>query len=110
MPRLGLKNVAYNVGLFNETLPTFLASMAHKETAFIHVDGDLYASAKDVLCSFVQRDAIVNRRLAVPRDPFHILYSFSKRFSAMFSRNIKNIREYRPYLEPYSCHIREYRP
>lgn len=65
VPRLGLKNVAYNVGLFNETLPTFLASMAHKETAFIHVDGDLYASAKDVLCSFVQRDAIVNGTVIV---------------------------------------------
>ena len=65
MPRLGLKNVANNVGLFNETLPTFLASMAHKETAFIHVDGDLYASAKDVLCSFVQRDAIVNGTVIV---------------------------------------------
>ena len=40
----------------------------------------------------------------------HILYSFSKRFSAIFSKNIKNIGEYRPYLELYSCHIREYRP
>ena len=31
-------------------------------------------------------------------------------FEAIFSKNIKNIGEYRPYLELYSCHIREYRP
>ena len=42
-------------------------------------------------------------RDAPARWPVHvflpILYSFSKRFSAIFSRNIKNIGEYRPYSE-----------
>jgi len=65
VPRLGLKNVAYSVGLFNETLPSFLAAMASKKAAFIHVDSHLYASAKDVLCSFVQRDAIANGTVVV---------------------------------------------
>ncbi len=55
VPRLGLKNVAYIVGLFNETLPSFLRTMSDKPAAFLHIDGDLYVSARDVLCGFEKR-------------------------------------------------------
>ena len=65
VPRLGLKNVAYSVGLFNESLPSFLETMSHKKAAFVHVDGDLYDSAKDVLCSFVERNMITNGTVVV---------------------------------------------
>lgn len=55
VPRLGLKNVAYIVGLFNQTLPSFLRTMSDKPVAFLHIDGDLYTSARDVLCGFERK-------------------------------------------------------
>jgi hypothetical protein len=53
-------NVTLVVGLFQDTLPSFLA--AHKETvAFVHIDCDLYSSTKFVLASLRPRliDTIV---------------------------------------------------
>jgi len=55
VPKLGLNNVAYTVGLFADTLPSFLKTMLHQTAAFLHIDGDLYASARDVLCAFEDR-------------------------------------------------------
>ena len=52
VPTLRLKNVAYSVGLFNDTLPSFLTSVSDKAAAFLHIDVDLYSSARDVLCAF----------------------------------------------------------
>ena len=42
------KNVKLVKGLFSETLPKFLEKF-EGDAAFVHIDGDLYSSAKDVL-------------------------------------------------------------
>ena len=42
-------NVTIVKGLFDDTLPGFLAEHADKRVAFLHIDCDLYSSAKTVL-------------------------------------------------------------
>ena len=58
VPRLGLKNVAFTVGLFADTLPSFLASTAYSKASFLHIDADLYSSTRDVLCSFQNKSML----------------------------------------------------
>ena len=41
------KNVILHVGLFSETLPQFVSSL-QEDVAFLHVDCDLYSSAKEI--------------------------------------------------------------
>tara|TARA_B110000858_G_scaffold8167_2_gene8759 strand:+ start:2453 stop:3151 length:699 start_codon:yes stop_codon:yes gene_type:complete len=65
VPRLGLKNVAYSVGLFNQTLPSFFKSMSDKPASFLHIDGDLYVSARDVLCGFEEKNMLRNGTVIV---------------------------------------------
>lgn len=48
-PSLTQTNVAYFVGLFNETLPYFLSDVPNSTISFLHVDCDLYSSAFYVL-------------------------------------------------------------
>ena len=48
-PQLAEKNVAYRIGWFNETLPSFLQSEHPRASiAFMHIDSDLYSSAATV--------------------------------------------------------------
>jgi hypothetical protein len=45
-------NVKLHVGIFSETVPEFLEQLqeSHKSIRFIHIDSDLYSSARDILC------------------------------------------------------------
>jgi len=54
-------NVAFHKGWFEDTLPIFLSSTSEK-VAFVHIDSDLYSSAKtvlDCLASRIKRGTIV---------------------------------------------------
>lgn len=42
-------NIAFVIGLFNETLPQFLKEHANRKISFLHIDSDLYSSAHYVL-------------------------------------------------------------
>ena len=48
-PSLAERNVAFIVGWFNETLPSFVSEHADRKVSLLHVDSDLYSSAHYVL-------------------------------------------------------------
>lgn len=48
-PVMKYHNIAFIIGLFNETLPTFLKENRHKTVSFLHIDSDLYSSCFFVL-------------------------------------------------------------
>lgn len=48
-PHIPQTNVAFLVGLFNQTLPRFLSDNPNSTISFLHVDCDLYSSALYVL-------------------------------------------------------------
>jgi hypothetical protein len=49
------KNCQLHVGWFTDTVPKFLADNPNSQLALLHVDSDLYSSAKYVLESFQDR-------------------------------------------------------
>lgn len=53
LPKVGA-NVELVVGWFDETLPTFLAEHP-QDVAFVHIDSDLYTSAKTILTALAPR-------------------------------------------------------
>ena len=53
-PDIDLYNVAYIVGLFGATVPSFVHEV-RRPAAFVHIDCDLFSSAQTVLCSMVPR-------------------------------------------------------
>ena len=48
-PYINRSNIVYHKGWFNQTLPPFLRQHVGQKIAFLHVDSDLYSSAKFVL-------------------------------------------------------------
>jgi len=54
-PSLDVPNVVLHKGWFNESLPRFLQDHPGEDIAFLHVDSDLYSSAKLVLAQCLHR-------------------------------------------------------
>ena len=56
-PRDMPKNIAFEVGWFNETLPAFLHAHTRDHVSYVNVDNDLYDGACDILRQLQQRPA-----------------------------------------------------
>ena len=56
-PTIPQQNVAFVVGYFNRTLPLVLQSTVPKSISFLHIDSDLYSSARYVMEQLIPRVA-----------------------------------------------------
>ena len=84
LPELSDSRCAFNKGLFQETLPTFLTDYTFGKRNVIHMDADLYTSTLYVLTSLApylsKGDIIIFDEFGVPLHEFRAFMDFTKSF------------------------------
>ena len=84
LPELADSRCSFKKGLFQETLPPFLAEYTFGKQNVIHMDADLYSSTLYVLTSlapFLQKgDIVIFDEFGVPLHEFRAFLDFTKSF------------------------------
>lgn len=95
MPVFHEKNIQLQIGYFQDTLPKFLEEQRGKHFPLIHIDSDLYSSAKFCLDELMRHRAIFPGQIILFDDWYGLLTPKRRRRSELKEYETSSLFDYR---------------